>query len=108
MKTSQILRKAKLNLWGGDGNWDFRQKSYGLCGAITMVVYNTRSTQTNRQKAENVIRRISKSLNHYLYVSGWLRKVAKVPENRLTSENLQFYRQLWLDELIAEYESKGD
>lgn len=104
MKTSEILKIAKMYLWDGRNH---QCGALGLCGAIKRAIHNNRNS-TDRVKASEVIDRVQSSLGKWVFVSSWLRAEHNIPAKKLTPKNLQAYRQLWLNELIAEYESKGD
>lgn len=105
MKTSAILKLAKVYLWNGKG--EIRFGSLGLCGAIRRAVSNNRNSE-DWVKMHNIIDKIQSSLGKWIYVSSWLCYEHHIPTEKLTHENVQAYRQLWLDELIAQYESKWD
>ena len=53
-----------------------------------------------------LIDHVSDSIQGYIYVSSWLERVANVPYQEITKENLSKYRKRWLEELIKEYKSK--
>ena len=108
MKTSELLKEAKKNLW--DGNGQLINAWAPVCSAVK----HTGSRLENRghkvkNKHAQVCRRIADSLAPHHYVTQWLHYHAGVPAEHLANhKDVQAYRHRWLDSLIAEYETQGD
>lgn len=101
MKTSQILREAKKLLVAPKGG----AGTPFVCWAITRVVIEKPRT---RNKANQLKKRIMRSLNGHGTASQWLRINQGIANMLLTTRNMQTYRHLWVDHMIAEHEAAGD
>lgn len=104
VKTSDILRQALKKPW-----------SSGICcqisaAACVLGLKNPQDALDLQVKAHDLADRISKSIHPHAYVVPWLERRGY----RLTgspseaSEQLKNYRIAWMQELLREYEAKGD
>lgn len=109
MKTSDILRQAKVNL--------SHYECQGVCSAIIKVPY------TPVRKINAVLTDIRDRLYPYSYITQWLsHKMTGIKyaetladeiaisnwRDQFTRADFQAYRHRWLDQLIQEYQAKGD
>lgn len=102
MKTSELLRKAKTQLWDGVNvyaRYDEDQHRY-ICAAVDSVGRPS-------LRKEKLLSEISDRLWPAPAMGLWLVNQG-VPEQQLTSERIQAHRHVWVDMLIKEYEAKGD
>lgn len=117
MKTSEILRQAKtllatpneIQTHGHSVENNIKKEMY-LCHAVLRGVARGWYTQADSDAAEEFIQR---HLKHYAYATD-CKKSDPEMEKLFESDNLAFYvevqrrKWVWVDELIAECEAKGD
>ena len=101
MKTSELLRKTKRFLAESDADAERDEKCSMLCFAIGSA------SESAGEKSESAkcraVERIRVSLHPHSSVCAWLRH-----QGIESRGDIQEYRHLWLDALIAEYEQDGD
>ena len=105
LKTSDILKVARTLIES--------EERYYVCYAIEVAACklmqpNLSLEKTIRQKEQALLKRIDKALNGSSTVGDWLNTICGVPYKDLNREALLDYRIRWIDELIKEYQSKGD
>ena len=101
MKASEVLRKAKKKLWNGRGEWLRSPKTRYICYAVDEV-----SCHDSACAVERVLIHISKLLNHYGTLEKWLYVYHHISSQ--STRKMQRTRQLWVDDMIKYFESKGD
>lgn len=100
IKTSTILKRAKLCLWDGIFP-NFESKFMYVCFAIAHAPIK----RQGGAKKTAVMCEINRRLFPHGSIAQWLCHNLSVETNRV---QLQQYRHRWLDSLIKEYEAKGD
>jgi hypothetical protein len=118
MKTSKVLKRAKKQL--------SRKYREGVCNSVRAA----KSNEAGEDKAFEVRQMIAKRVRPFTFASRWLawRMVfgekmpiseAAIPlskvealnhwiRNCTTAKDIQAWRHAWLDNMIAEFEAKGD
>jgi hypothetical protein len=100
MKTSKIFIEAKKHLWDGQDNGGVTY----ICTSIGQV--RGGSSELQRYKAKQVI---SNRLWPQSSAYGWLVvTVGREPVEAAGPIARQKWRHAWLDQLIAEFQAKGD
>lgn len=115
MKTSEFLKIAKRDyLAYNHSEWRSSDKQRYLCLAIADCGFDLKQTLI----VEFLRNRIEKAIGGLSTVESWLHEIHKVPNKELfyydrynnycQTQALFDYRHRWIDELILEYETKGD
>ena len=100
MKTSDIFRAAKLQLWDGEGSYVVGIKERYVCNTIR---FHSKLSNKEKQKAINIV---TKLLAPHDTLENWLLVVHGIACNdRL---KYQQTRRAWLNHLIKHYEKLGD
>lgn len=106
MKTSKILTKAKKYLWDGVTRKEAPSTAY-ICFAVETACRNAKKLEAKASRSYHLCNEIESRLDGHATVRGWL--VSKgVPMRQMTIARVQAHRHAWLDQLIAEYQQKGD
>ena len=100
MKTSDVFKAAKLQLWDGvPKNYSDDKRSH-ICLAIEIADVPTKY----QRKAQRIVQKL---LHPYATLNQWLLNEKHI-NPMLQHKKLQETRQAWLDHLINHYESIGD
>jgi hypothetical protein len=100
MKTSDVFKAAKLQLWDGVPKNYSDDKHSHICLAIEIADVPTKY----QRKAQRIVQKL---IHPYATLSCWLQNEKHI-NPMYKSEKLQVTRHAWLDHLIAHYESIGD
>ena len=104
MKTSEIFKAAKRHLRGP--REENRSFAMGYSEYICVAIALARSPFERRNAAQVIMSRLECPENNAAYTAGcWLRDKHGI---ELCSDDMQRWRHMWLDQLIAEFEAKGD
>jgi hypothetical protein len=106
VKKSDILKAAKKLLW--DGGADVKGKEKYICWCIESTNYSDRDYSPLTRLIEARLGNLTCLPNVERTCYEYLLEVVGIPEDQLTRQNLQTYRHAWVDELIREFESKGE
>lgn len=102
---ANAFRIAKELLWDGLGPCRPWASERYICTALAVAQTVSPIRLFGCVNAKNIIaERMGSSV---VTLESWLSSYANVPEEQLTDENMQAYRNRWLDALIAEF-SQGD
>ena len=110
MKSSKLLKKAKKYLWDGhEKTYHDDDQTQFICGALIEAASNAKNISA-LVVSQELRREIAARLYPASIVEGWLQRKKLIPKNPSTwnRTDIQTYRHRWLDELIREYEAKGD
>jgi hypothetical protein len=103
MKTSKILAKAKKHLWNGTRHKSQEDRFTYICHCVDWL-HDVHVADQVRVKDE-----IESRLTPWLSAKSWLQvEVGADAVERAGRVRLQRWRHAWLDQLIAEFQAKGD
>lgn len=97
MKTSEVFKRAKNNLYTGHGS---KGKTEYICSAIAL----TRCSVGDKERTTDIIMNL---LDGCVTFGIWL-KFKKGIENDRIGAKVQETRHAWLDHLITHYSNIGD
>ena len=110
MKSSKLLKKAKKYLWdGNEKRYHDDDQTQFICEALIEAASDAKKISA-LVVSQELRKEIRDKLHPASIVEGWLRSKKLIPKNPSTwnRTDIQTYRHRWLDELIREYEAKGD
>jgi hypothetical protein len=111
MKTSEVFTRAKQHLAKDlHEACNHSAKEKFICIAITTAAaYTKRMTSGDIERCTEVV---ESRLEGAYTLEGWLNNQGCVPEHELcdrtTKDRIQAHRHAWLDQMIAEFKTKGD
>lgn len=115
MKTSEVLKHAKKHLartWP-EIDWNGGAKERFICMAIHEAQPDSRQQHHHHHHYERCMQMVEGRLEGQTTFEAWLASKGCIPRHwsevdLATKDRIQQHRCAWLEQMIAEFEAKGD
>jgi hypothetical protein len=110
LKSSEILRKARVLLPDGSYQYDIDDWSYYICDCIRMIERDVDCTENTRRNCMNLRWYISERIEGSFNLEDWIvyKGFSTYKEIKANPQKMQQTRYNMIDDMILYYESKGD
>lgn len=110
LKSSEILRKARMLLPNGSYKYDTDDWSCYICDCIQMIQRDMDCTEKTTHKCKQLRKEISERIEGCFSLEDWIvrKGYSSYQEIKANPQKMQQTRYNMIDDMILYYESKGD